>query len=233
MLDSQGFYVTCAPGQVSSRRALPHGADALSSTQVCLVGSSRTYPPAAEAAVDEQRTQYVLSRRGCPGGPPVEGPAPAPSGVVAGNADHCPSGHSDGHSALDAEAGGRWLPGFHPREKVERVRNCAALPREFIDHVVLQVADLLLGGKQSSRSCHSGSLKTWNRGGNCPHWPGCCWVSGSGSISWGWSFFVKYLLEAAITNRLLTARAYVPGVPADRVGRLPGGAEGRVVTLSP
>ncbi|XP_036102213.1 probable tRNA (uracil-O(2)-)-methyltransferase [Molossus molossus] len=136
-----------------------------STKRVCLIGSSRTYPPAAEPAAEQQRTQYVLSRRGRPGGPPVEGPAPAPPQVVAGNVDRCPRGHSDGHRALDAGAEGRWLPGFHPREKVERVKNCAALPREFVDHVVLQVANLLLGGKQSNqRSCHSESLKTWNQG---------------------------------------------------------------------
>lgn len=141
-----------------------------STKRVCLIGRSRTYPPTAEVSVDAQRTQYI-SRRGCPGGPPVEGPSPAPPAppppplAIAGSVDHCPSQHRDSHRAPDAGAEGRWLPGFHPRDKAERVRNCAALPREFVDQVVLQVAELLLGGKQlSPRSSHSGSLKTWDRG---------------------------------------------------------------------
>ena len=53
------------------------------------------------------------------------------------------------------------MSGFQPREKAERLRNCAALPREFVDRVVLQVAHLLLG-----RSPAGGSAQAWNRGGN-------------------------------------------------------------------
>ncbi|KAF5912961.1 hypothetical protein HPG69_006801 [Diceros bicornis minor] len=139
-----------------------------STKRVCLIGKSRTYPPSGEVSLDEQRTQYISSRRGCPVGPPGEEPAPGPPRVAAGGAHH-----PGGHRALDAEAGhrpqaqaaGLWLPGFHPREKAQRVRNCAALPRDFIDQVVLQVADLLLGGKQlTTGSSPGGSLKTWNRG---------------------------------------------------------------------
>nr|XP_011743253.1 probable tRNA (uracil-O(2)-)-methyltransferase isoform X5 [Macaca nemestrina] len=144
---------------------------------VCLIGKSRTYPPSREASVDEKRTQYIKSRRGCPGSPPGRELCPSPLRVAAGSAGHC-----DGHQALGARVGcvagawaaergagpqveGAWLPGFHPREKAERVRNCAALPRGFIDQVVLQVANLLLGGKQlNTGSSRNGSLKTWNRG---------------------------------------------------------------------
>uniref|UniRef100_A0A2I2Z8M7 tRNA (uracil-O(2)-)-methyltransferase n=1 Tax=Gorilla gorilla gorilla TaxID=9595 RepID=A0A2I2Z8M7_GORGO len=146
-------------------------------TQVCLVGKSRTYPSSREASVDEKRTQYIKSRRGCPVSPPGRELSPSPPWVAAGSAGHC-----DGQQALDArvrcvarawaaehgagpQAEGPWLPGFHPREKAERVRNCAALPRDFIDQVVLQVANLLLGGKQlNTRSSRNGSLKTWNGG---------------------------------------------------------------------
>lgn len=65
---------------------------------------------------------------------------------------------------------GRWLPGFHPRDRAERVRNCTALPREFVDQVVLQVANLLLGGEQlSPGSPRCGSPQTWNQGGNALH----------------------------------------------------------------
>ncbi|XP_031991570.1 probable tRNA (uracil-O(2)-)-methyltransferase isoform X2 [Hylobates moloch] len=148
-----------------------------STKRVCLVGKSRTYPSSREASVDEKRTQYIKSRRGCPVSPPGRELSPSPPWVAAGSAGHC-----DGQQALDtgvgcvarawaaehgagSQAEGPWLPGFHPREKAERVRNCAALPRDFIDQVVLQVANLLLGGKKlNTRSSQNGSLKTWNGG---------------------------------------------------------------------
>ncbi|XP_045330650.1 probable tRNA (uracil-O(2)-)-methyltransferase isoform X2 [Leopardus geoffroyi] len=53
------------------------------------------------------------------------------------------------------------------REKAERVRNCAALPRDFVDQVVLQVGRLLLDAERPcAGSSPSGSLKAWNRGGS-------------------------------------------------------------------
>uniref|UniRef100_H0WKC2 tRNA (uracil-O(2)-)-methyltransferase n=1 Tax=Otolemur garnettii TaxID=30611 RepID=H0WKC2_OTOGA len=148
-----------------------------STKRVCLIGKSRTYPPTAEPLVDEQRTQYITSRRGCPVHLPGGKPSPSSPWVAAGCV-----GHHDGHRALDirvecapeakatehgaeVQVEGPWLPGFHPRDKAERVRNCATLPRDFIDQVVLQVANLLLGGKElNPRSSQNGSLKTWNGG---------------------------------------------------------------------
>ncbi|KAB0404189.1 hypothetical protein E2I00_003890, partial [Balaenoptera physalus] len=117
-----------------------------STKRVCLIGKSRTYPPAGEDSVDERRTRYINSRPGGPG-----------RGALDAGAGHTP----------ESSAEGLWLSGFHPREKVKRVRNCAALPRDFIDRVVLQVANLLLGGKQlNMRSSQSRSAKAWNRGGS-------------------------------------------------------------------
>lgn len=135
-----------------------------STKRVCLIGKSRTYPPAGEASMDVQRTQYIRRRRGCPGSPPSRAPTTPAPGAAASSADR-PDGCPDGHGAPDVQAEGLWLPGFRPREKAERVRNCAALPRHFVDQVVLQVADLLLGGKQlNPRSSPGGRLKAWNRG---------------------------------------------------------------------
>jgi tRNASer (uridine44-2'-O)-methyltransferase len=58
------------------------------------------------------------------------------------------------------------VPGFCPREKAERVRNCAALPRDFVDQVVLQVANLLLDRKKfNTGNSEARSLKPWNGGG--------------------------------------------------------------------
>ncbi|XP_030895007.1 probable tRNA (uracil-O(2)-)-methyltransferase isoform X5 [Leptonychotes weddellii] len=142
-----------------------------STKRVCLIGKSRTYSPAGEGSMDEQRTQYINSRRGRPMSPPGEAPAPPPPRAALGRA-----GHPDGPQAPDAEAakGGAearanqlWLSGFQPREKAERVRNCATLPRDFIDQVVLQVAHLLLDGEQlNTGSAPSSSSKAWNRGGS-------------------------------------------------------------------
>ncbi|KAF4013198.1 hypothetical protein G4228_004642 [Cervus hanglu yarkandensis] len=144
-----------------------------STKRVCLIGKSRTYPPTREASVDEERTRYINSRRGRPGSPCSGGPALPPPGAAPGSAPG-----PEGPGALDARPGhaaeagagqrgprapteGLWLSGFHPREKAERLRNCAALPREFVDRVVLQVAHLLLG-----RSPAGGSAQAWNRGGS-------------------------------------------------------------------
>lgn len=127
-----------------------------STKRVCLIGKSRTYSPAGEVSMEEQRTQYINSRRGRPASPPGEAPAPPPpqaAGAAAGGAE--------------APADQLWLPGFQPREKAERLRNCATLPRDFIDQVVLQVAHLLLDGERvNTASAPSGSSKAWNRGGS-------------------------------------------------------------------
>uniref|UniRef100_A0A8C6E6R9 tRNA (uracil-O(2)-)-methyltransferase n=1 Tax=Moschus moschiferus TaxID=68415 RepID=A0A8C6E6R9_MOSMO len=145
-----------------------------STKRVCLIGKSRTYPPAREASMDEERTCYINSRQGHPGSPCSGSPAPPPPGAAPSSAPG-----PEGHRALDAQPGhtveagasqqgagapaeGRWLSGFYPREKAERLRNCAALPREFVDRVVLQVAHLLLG----KGSPAGGSAQAWNRGGS-------------------------------------------------------------------
>lgn len=123
--------------------------------------------------MDEQRTRYINSRQGCPASPPGrEPPHPPPRAAVAR------AGRPHGRQALDAgaaeegaeaRAAGLWLSGFHPREKAERVRNCAALPRDFVDQVVLQVGRLLLDAERPcAGSSPSGSLKAWNRGGRPP-----------------------------------------------------------------
>lgn len=127
--------------------------------------------------MDEQRTRYLHSRQGHSQSPPGKGCTPSAPQAAAHDA-----GPQDSHRTCDAEAEGMpdglaaeggvapatglWMPGFCPREKAERVRNCAALPRDFIDQVVLQVANLLLDGKNlTTGSAEDGSLKTWNEGG--------------------------------------------------------------------
>lgn len=157
--------------------------------QVCLIGKSRTYSPAGEVSMDDQRTQYINSRRGRPVSPHGEAPAPSPSQGCAG--------HPQGHQALDsgaaeggaeAQADQLWLSGFQPREKAERVRNCATLPQDFIDQVVLQVAHLLLDGEQlNPGSAPCGGSKAWNRGGRppapSPQTPSSCVPAGFQAVS--------------------------------------------------
>lgn len=140
--------------------------------------------------MDEQRTRYLHSRQGLPQSLPGGGHAPSVPQIAAHDDD---AGHQDSHRTFDAgaecmpeglaaergtgaPATGLWVPGFCPREKAERVKNCAALPRDFIDQVVLQVANLLLDGKRfNTGNSEAGSLKTWNGGGRPPlrqaHWP--------------------------------------------------------------
>lgn len=69
-----------------------------------------------------------------------------------------------------AKAGCDWGNGFQPREKIETVRNCAALPRDFVDGVVLKVAMTLLGlpGEKTEEEEENEIGKErigWNAGG--------------------------------------------------------------------
>ncbi|XP_052449123.1 probable tRNA (uracil-O(2)-)-methyltransferase [Carassius gibelio] len=58
-----------------------------------------------------------------------------------------------------------WVNGFQPREKTETIRNCAALPRDFVDAVVLRVAKALLS--LTERNTESSSCgDAWNTGGS-------------------------------------------------------------------
>lgn len=128
--------------------------------------------------MDEQRTRYLHSRQSHPQSLDGEGHAPSAPQAAAHDAGHQNSHRTiaagaesmpDGLAAEGraAPATGLWIPGFCPRAKAERVRNCAALPRDFIDQVVLQVANLLLDGKKlNTKSSEDGSLKTWNEGGS-------------------------------------------------------------------
>ncbi|XP_006875385.1 PREDICTED: probable tRNA (uracil-O(2)-)-methyltransferase [Chrysochloris asiatica] len=135
-----------------------------STKRVCLIGKSRTYPPAREAAVDAQRAQYIHSWGG-PWGPGQQDCTTPQDGPRTQDAGAQPKPEP---VAAAAPAQDSWLPGFRPRDRVERVRNCAALPGDFVDRVVVQVAHLLLGGKPAcpgDASPEAGVLP-WNPGGS-------------------------------------------------------------------
>lgn len=180
--------------------------------------------------MDVQRTRYINSRQGRPSRP-GEGPAPPPRGGAAGHTDQ-PSGCPDSQGPPDAGADGLWLSGFRPREKAERVRNCAALPREFVDAVVLQVAQLLLGGKHLNTSgSRSRTVGTWNRGGNVRSAPRPCWawISFAASLK-EWLFFTcfKESYSRRVTYKLLVS---LEVLLTCRPLAAPELAEGRVLTL--
>ncbi|KAM8747702.1 putative tRNA (uracil-O(2)-)-methyltransferase isoform 1-T2 [Acanthopagrus schlegelii] len=118
-----------------------------STKRVCLVGKSRNYQLPDEAEAEQRRAHYVKSRQ-------------TASGITVQRSD---VGH-DGESCHenrdnDRTPGSSWGAGFQPRDRVEMVRNCASLPRDFVDGVVLRVANVLLGMTEDDGS-------GWNRGGS-------------------------------------------------------------------
>ncbi|MEQ2281425.1 hypothetical protein AMECASPLE_030145 [Ameca splendens] len=118
------------------------------SRQVCLVGTSRSYKQSDEAEFEQRRACYIRSRQTSAG-------AAVQSSGVGKNRDCC-------HGSTDCEgtSGTTWEGGFRPRSGVEAVRNCAALPRDFVDGIVLKVADTLLGMSEGT------PLGAWNKGGS-------------------------------------------------------------------
>lgn len=107
----------------------------------------RNYQRPAEEEVEQQRADYIQSRRSAPG-------AEWRRSDAGEDGQGC-RGSADAH-------GSAWGAGFRPRERVERVRNCAALPRDLVDGVVLRVAGSLLGMTQDGGGGLTGE---WNRGG--------------------------------------------------------------------
>ncbi|CAJ1086170.1 probable tRNA (uracil-O(2)-)-methyltransferase [Xyrichtys novacula] len=122
-----------------------------STKRVCLVGKSRNYEPTDETEAERQRARYVQSRR------PASGVTVQES-CIRNNGDGCQGDEESG-----GIPGSIWGAGFQPRDRVETVRNCAALPRDLVDSVVLQVANVLLGMTEDDGG---ESTSDWNRGGS-------------------------------------------------------------------
>eukprot|EP00064_Thunnus_orientalis_P006117 superscaffoldBa00000622_g6132 len=122
-----------------------------STKRVCLVGKSRSYQASDEAQAEHRRACYIQSRQTV-SGVTVQG------SDIRNDRDCC-----HGNAETNRTPGSSWGAGFQPRDKVEVVRNCAALPRDFVDGIVLQVANVLLGMTVDD----GGGLSTdWNRGGS-------------------------------------------------------------------
>ncbi|CAG00715.1 unnamed protein product, partial [Tetraodon nigroviridis] len=118
-----------------------------STKRVCLVGMRRNYQLPDEAEVERRRAEYIQTRRSAPGATCQRSDMRKDSGGCHG------SGEAHGSA---------WGSGFQPRERVETVRNCAALPRDLVDRVVLRVVGALLGMAEDGGGGVTGD---WNRGG--------------------------------------------------------------------
>ncbi|KAM4808183.1 putative tRNA (uracil-O(2)-)-methyltransferase [Rhinophrynus dorsalis] len=142
-----------------------------STKRVCLIGKSRTYLSSEESLIDEKRTHYIKSQytdtmdsSNKPSTCAIEnkhGSEHMDCHSDANSLDHLNSSHN-----LPDKGPENWISGFHPRDKVEQVRNCALLPRDFVDRVVLQVAQLLLHSDKEENGEHviDQSVATWNTG---------------------------------------------------------------------
>ncbi|XP_053921489.1 probable tRNA (uracil-O(2)-)-methyltransferase isoform X2 [Cuculus canorus] len=132
-----------------------------STKRVCLIGKNRTYPPSEWAVIDKQITQYINNRQTC-------ALVRCDRRVGFNLKDHgvCEEAGSELPENEADAAGTIWMPGFQPREKVEQIRNCASLPRDFVDDVVLKVANLLLNAtpQKSCPNMHGGNTNSWNQG---------------------------------------------------------------------
>ncbi|XP_029311233.1 LOW QUALITY PROTEIN: putative tRNA (uracil-O(2)-)-methyltransferase [Cottoperca gobio] len=122
-----------------------------STKRVCLVGKSRSYQLSDEAGAEQRRAHYIQSRQKA-------------SGATVQRSDIRNDGQScRGNEDTDGTPNSSWGAGFQPRDRVETVRNCATLPRDFVDGFVLQVANVLLGMTEGDSG---GSSSDWHRGGS-------------------------------------------------------------------
>ncbi|XP_043919498.1 probable tRNA (uracil-O(2)-)-methyltransferase [Protopterus annectens] len=148
-----------------------------STKRVCLIGKERSYSYCDEIHIDEQRKDYINSRQQCS--------LNVASGTSCFTERNCETSNSTDNinnesskscsdertqvshdkCNLNTSSSGSWITNFQPREKTEQVRNCASLPRDFINSVVLQVASALLeAGKSQNQSAYK-QERAWNKGG--------------------------------------------------------------------
>lgn len=137
-----------------------------------MIGNQRTYPLSSEERLDEERTQYIRERYSCTLSTNNHfSDVIASTSLFAPDMKHCSNAYDsmvqDTSAEMNSLASSKWLAGFQPREKIQKVRNCATLPRDFTDDVVLQVAKELLKINQDSsqNSNDEDNAGNWNKGG--------------------------------------------------------------------
>lgn len=106
--------------------------------------------------IEEQRNYYIRGRRALFASSGVGGTCASQGGQDG------PNNYENGQDI--SSSGSDWGKGFQPREKIEIVRNCAALPRDFVDAVVLKVAKYLLSLTERNTE-NSEWCDMWNTGG--------------------------------------------------------------------
>ncbi|KAM4709696.1 putative tRNA (uracil-O(2)-)-methyltransferase [Discoglossus pictus] len=139
-----------------------------STKRVCLIGKSRTYPPTEEKLIDEQRTQFINSQYTDTSDECNQSSTCATQPKDYYENCSCPHDTTEKENSISlqipsAKENKNWISGFQPRDKVEQIRNCALLPRDFIDKVVLQVAFLLLHFNKEVKDVDTKD-KVWNTG---------------------------------------------------------------------
>ncbi|KAG8453449.1 hypothetical protein GDO86_000179 [Hymenochirus boettgeri] len=125
-----------------------------STKRVCLIGMSRTYPQSEENNMDEERTRYIKSQY-------------VDNSSCCVDKDHCHTNSQEGDHCsqfIPENATSNWISGFQPREKEQPIRNCALLPRDFVDKIVLQVANLLLNSDPERKDNPAIDQSDWNIG---------------------------------------------------------------------
>lgn len=115
------------------------------------MGASRNYLQSDEDEAEQRRAYFIQSRRvGCATGVKGQGSCTLNNvDISERNQDSAVGNPRSGCGAV-----------FRPRDKVETVRNCAALPRDFVEAVVLQVATALL-----NMTAQDSLTEDWNPGG--------------------------------------------------------------------
>ncbi|XP_059820870.1 probable tRNA (uracil-O(2)-)-methyltransferase isoform X2 [Hypanus sabinus] len=139
-----------------------------STKRVCLIGNQRTYLEFNEERLDKERTLYIKERYSSTlrAGDHFSEAIP----LFTHDVSHCSNVEHpvllDTKAEEDSFASSKWLAGFQPREKAQKIRNCASLPRDFINCVVLQVAKALLKTNQDPcvNSGVEDSTGYWNKG---------------------------------------------------------------------
>ncbi|XP_059371575.1 probable tRNA (uracil-O(2)-)-methyltransferase isoform X1 [Carassius carassius] len=125
-----------------------------STKRVCIIGKGRRYRKAEEALVEKQRSDYIKRRE-----------ALFTASGVSMNVNQSSHYRPNDNGQNISTPVNDWVNGFQPREKTETIRNCAALPRAFVDAVVLRVAKALLS--LTERNTESSSCgDAWNTGGS-------------------------------------------------------------------
>ncbi|KAH0616322.1 hypothetical protein JD844_027351 [Phrynosoma platyrhinos] len=127
--------------------------------EVCLIGMSRTYLTTQENILEEQRAEYIKRRRLCSITTQEKMDSLCQDDNILAESD-APGLVADDEVSKEIYMEKNLISGFLPRSK-EQMRNCTTLPQDFVDSVVLKVANLLLNETKESPL---GNSSTWNKG---------------------------------------------------------------------